>query len=489
MSYKAPSYLYRNRFGIFYFRVVIPLQYRQYFIHKREIKRSLKTSNKKIALKLGRIYMSDLDKLLSEIQSGKRRTSQLITFDNIKLKNGNIVEKITLDHSQGNCEEDRRTLLSVLDQNQIQEQNNDVHPLPQEKQILDDYDLQTVSDKYCKSKVVDKTWSNDTSIENEATLALFIKMMGAEKKIKKITRIDLTLFREKFVLLPANMNKAPRYKGKKIDEILQMDNVIPKAQNTINKALTCIQGMFSWANKSGFISENIASDLPIGKDDEVDRDPYDEDDLKKLFESDKIDKFDTASKYWVPVIALYSGLRLNEICQMYLMDIQKINDLDVFVIQAAGKNTRLKNKASKRKVPIHSKLIELGLMDYIEFLKQEKQERLFPELRFRDKGGFGSILSKSFQRYNVAQGTYVKQKKVFHSFRNTIVDFLKNEEVERIIVSAIAGHKDPSITYSCYAKAYRPAILKKYIEKVDYGLNHRIFDLQGKKLVIKRSWN
>lgn len=96
MSFSSPTYLYCNRHGVFYFRVVIPVEFRKYFIHKREIKRSLKTENKHLALKLARKYMVYFDKLLTEIKNGDRRVSELITLKDVKLANGASVGEMTI---------------------------------------------------------------------------------------------------------------------------------------------------------------------------------------------------------------------------------------------------------------------------------------------------------------------------------------------------------------------------------------------------------
>ena len=112
MSIKAPTYLYKNRHGVFYFRVVIPKKFQQYFSYKREIKRSLGTENKHIALKKARAYMVDFDKILSDIHSGKRSTSQLITAKDIQLANGVKLGEITIDLDDAQLEqEDRKSVV------------------------------------------------------------------------------------------------------------------------------------------------------------------------------------------------------------------------------------------------------------------------------------------------------------------------------------------------------------------------------------------
>ena len=43
--------------------------------------------------------------------------------------------------------------------------------------------------------------------------------------------------------------------------------------------------------------------------------------------------------------------------------------------------TRVKTRNSVRKVPVHPKLIELGILDYIQRLRNQKKERFFWELK------------------------------------------------------------------------------------------------------------
>lgn len=59
------------------------------------------------------------------------------------------------------------------------------------------------------------------------------------------------------------------------------------------------------------------------------------------------------ARYWVPLIALYSGMRLNEICQLTLDDIAFVDGVDVILIRGdEDKETkRVKNAAGHRFVP------------------------------------------------------------------------------------------------------------------------------------------
>ncbi|WP_342590416.1 DUF6538 domain-containing protein, partial [methanotrophic endosymbiont of Bathymodiolus puteoserpentis (Logatchev)] len=159
MNIKAPSYLYKNRHGVFYFRVVIPKKYQQYFTHKREIKRSLRTENKHIALKLSRLYMVDFDKLLTEIKSGKRKTSELITIKDVQLPNGSTLGEISIDH--GNATSEYETLMAIINSDSPDNIGNQSSNINTTSSINSSLTLSEVCDLYFEAKSI-KDWSDTT---------------------------------------------------------------------------------------------------------------------------------------------------------------------------------------------------------------------------------------------------------------------------------------------------------------------------------------
>lgn len=63
---RLPSYLQTNQYGIYYFRAVFP-QSIQLQLQKREFKRSLRTSNRLLAIRISRVFKSSIDKIFNEI--------------------------------------------------------------------------------------------------------------------------------------------------------------------------------------------------------------------------------------------------------------------------------------------------------------------------------------------------------------------------------------------------------------------------------------
>lgn len=87
-------------------------------------------------------------------------------------------------------------------------------------------------------------------------------------------------------------------------------------------------------------------------------------------------------------LGLFTGARLNELCQLRAHDvIQDVYGVDLISINANGFNKSLKNAQSAREIPICSKLIEIGFLDFVEERRQAdgKDALLFSELIFDDK--------------------------------------------------------------------------------------------------------
>ena len=117
-------------------------------------------------------------------------------------------------------------------------------------------------------------------------------------------------------------------------------------------------------------------------------------DLKKVFSHPLFQKyFDKKGKagefesgrYWSVLLCMHQGMRLNEACQLLLGDVREykgIYYLNIGVTDEEGEIAKsLKTAASQRFVPLHSKLIELGFIDFCREQKTLTQSPfLFPEL-------------------------------------------------------------------------------------------------------------
>lgn len=95
-------------------------------------------------------------------------------------------------------------------------------------------------------------------------------------------------------------------------------------------------------------------------------------------------------RFWVPLIALFSGMRMNEICQLHAADIHRLDGVDCFFVTEGPSDSdngkRLKTAASERLIPIHPALIEMGFMTFVTERRATGAVRLFSELQKSSTG-------------------------------------------------------------------------------------------------------
>ena len=108
------------------------------------------------------------------------------------------------------------------------------------------------------------------------------------------------------------------------------------------------------------------------------------------------------ARFWIPLIGLFSGLRLNEICQLDLADILLLDGVLCFTITSGTSESqsqkRVKNLASERIVPVHAELRRCGFENYITERRKNDGAKLFPELKIGSTGYHSKAMSQWFIR-------------------------------------------------------------------------------------------
>jgi integrase len=97
---------------------------------------------------------------------------------------------------------------------------------------------------------------------------------------------------------------------------------------------------------------------------------------------------DRGGRFWVPLLSLWSGMRLNECCQLMIDDVRYMREVAIIVIaedlqggsdEADAK--RVKTEAGERFVPVHPELERLGFLRRWQAMKKAGRSRIFPDLR------------------------------------------------------------------------------------------------------------
>jgi integrase len=313
-------------------------------------------------------------------------------------------------------------------------------------------------------------WKDKTVSEKSEKLKLLCELLPSTATIHLSTS-DTRYIQNALLSMPKHIKTNPILKKMSVQDIIKLDKDHPLKKgkllspDTIKKSLSTYNSFMDWAVSQDYTNENNFTKLKsIPKKNTTEREPFTKDHMKLI-----ISKVLTNSKpayKWATLIACYTGARLEEIAQLKVGDI--IQDGDVWYFDINAKEDKsVKSKAGTRKIPIHSKLIEFGFLDYHNQTKIEQRDRLFHQLT-KTKNGYGRSISRWFNE-SFLTGLGIKNKNlVFHSFRHTVTTELARNDIEQPVIKEIIGHEQIDVTNKIYAHRRTLEQLKKAIETLNY---------------------
>ena len=330
--------------------------------------------------------------------------------------------------------------------------------------------LSAVVDKYIEAK--QSEWTAKTRMEVGGVVKLLQDILG-DVEVAVITRPMVIGLRSTLQKLPPNLNK--KYPDKTFKQVMALKDFEPMSTKSVNKHISRLGSLLKFCLEEGMITSNHAIGLKVSekKRPDEERNAYSLDDVKNIVGSLPVDPT-TAERYWIPLIGLYSGMRLNEICQLYVSDVIQFDGIWCFSINA-DKDKRVKNDASERVIPIHPALLDHGLLEYVELIKKNKVPRLWMNLTYCKINGYANLFGKWYSRYN-RQHVTDDPLKVFHSMRHLVTDTLKQAGELETVIAELVGHSNAgSETMGRYGKRYQPKLLLDALKKLDYGIVPPVF--------------
>jgi integrase len=294
-----------------------------------------------------------------------------------------------------------------------------------------------------------------TRMEFSKGIDRFIELHG-DLDVVQINKGHVREFRAAAKLVPKH--RPGRLRTARLPELVEWTRNHPGtvciSAATINKWLTCLQGVLNWARKNGVVPDELPWADPVAgmrlAEARSQRQPWEPAELSLLFRSPiyLLGERPAGSKgeaaYWLPLLALFSGARLNELAPMRVDEIKHDAASDVHfmtVIEDDQAGRSVKTETSLRAVPIHPELKRIGILEFVDHRRQAGGPKapLFPLVQPNSKGNYGAGFSQWFGRYKRGLGID-NPSSVFHSFRHGFKDALRAAGVNEDVNDALTGH-------------------------------------------------
>lgn len=295
--------------------------------------------------------------------------------------------------------------------------------------------------RYLKQKKYSRTTCGQTAY----TTKIFRELIG-DKPVNFINIRDIDTFLHALSVLPSNWPKKKAYRG------MHTTAVVDKAQDiehgrisiqTQQKHIDRLKAFFKWCVERKSMKDNPLGKLRLFKfsaGKPKPRIPFGLQELKLIFSSTNDKYLDEPHKFWVPRIAYYQGMRINEISQLYVDDIRVEDKVRGINISYDRPGQKLKNSNSKRFLPLHPELVKLGLLKYLKEVQASGSPHLFPGLKWGVNGP-GHQVSAWFNRtYLRSICGVVDKRQTFHSFRHTFATLAVRSRVPDPEISIMLGH-------------------------------------------------
>lgn len=308
------------------------------------------------------------------------------------------------------------------------------------------------------------SWVNKSLQNCRQKLGLFAEHIGPDRRISEIAAHDMRTFCEGLLRMRrAHHTGADRsFQGRQTSD--------PKARISAKTAqlhADDVRSMFRWAQKHGYCENpplaGLVIDLPKQVKGQKPRRPFNGDEVQRLFTSPAFTgcrgarrRFDAGpyhlkdAYFWIPILGYYTGARLSELVQLHLADVLldgAVPHLDFNEEGRSGDGSskkHLKSAAAVRRLPLHDDVLALGFDQFVRRRKADGRAkasgRLFFEVEFGADGQAGTVFSKWFARLMDRAGLD-DPGLVFHSFRHTAEDALRNALQPSYVINRIIGHE------------------------------------------------
>jgi integrase len=368
-------------------------------------------------------------------------------------------------------------------------------------------------------------WTDPHSKRMEAEASMFAELMD-DPQLSDIGVESVHQYAALLALLPTDVYQArrkhPQSSLRRLIEIAEKDSMPRKNDSTVRDHVGRLGQVFAYGVSPGSMMHVNPADkfkrswgASIQGRAQDDRDEFTPTELALIFSQNwfEIGAGEFTQKgstnwrphyFWLPLLALVTGGRLNELAQLYLNDVRQsemdsnVWYLDFNLNQPDKVNAddvsdkSLKTVNAIRVVPLHNAVIEAGLPEYIAELRERGHHRLFPELKRDDDKGYGKPAGSWFNQRFLGGHLKIERngKKTFHSLRHNFATAIERLDIPERVMAQLMGHaKGTTQVVTRYAKDRNAIELKSVIDRLVFpalnNLGH--FNMQSAFKAIKHA--
>jgi integrase len=285
--------------------------------------------------------------------------------------------------------------------------------------------------EFMAHKITNNNLSDKLRKDYRADFPLFLHFIG-NKPIDQIVRRDVKKCLLSCLKFPRR-NLRP-YRGVPVPELAALE--VPESHwlsaRSVFNLQKFMQGIFAYAREQEYIKESPAENLNLEFKLKKNRTHLQVHEVVRLLNVALENKHEW--RKWFVLLAAYTGARRGEIAQLRVSDFKIDEESGIKYLLITDEEGDLKTYNALRRVPVHEKLIELGLYEFLSGVGI----KLFPE-------GADNAMTRHFPLIMKAAGvektTDLKQNRTLHSLRHSFITQTRGNGHSPDLVQSIVGHE------------------------------------------------
>lgn len=474
---KATAYLFQTRNGVYYARFIVPLAMRgSGSTSGREIRISTLTKDPRDAASRSRILRVMYESLL---YSGGVFSREKITthLQNIMATfkappPGTPKFNVEYDFASGKAKftdvkpDEHVTVLTMMEDMQRKlptpVQHLAIAPVGIDPKLSEHAQklISEITEEYLDSELEREKLGQigPKNVDGQRSKLRVFNDYFSGKRIGELTPDDIKTYMNDLAYYPTNRDVAGIAEGLSVREVIKLakadelfnDEDLERdflSASTIKQYLITVSHFIHYCDLKLAVMERTANKMPSILRDAPKavrkvKEPFTDEDLTRLFGSRYFWEhyYNQPHQYWTCVIGLFTGARLNEICQLNTSDISEYEKGKwQFSFNDEGEEDeegnpvskkRLKTTSSNRTMPVHPRLVELGFIEYWKKRKKLGKVNLL-DVTAAKKDGYGKTPGQFFNDKLMKEYVGINSpKKVFHSFRYTVITRLRQSIID-----------------------------------------------------------
>ncbi len=345
------------------------------------------------------------------------------------------------------------------------------------------------------------------------SLRLWLQICG-DVDVRDYSSTHMAEFRSVLIDVPKVYWRSSNEQAKHILQVIveagaEGPDYVRVSPKTINKHLSNMNSVFEHAKTMGLVERSILSFADglylesgsevSGLEEHEERPGYTPDQVQLFFThpvylgrksayfyNDPGQVIVRDALYWLPLLACFQLMRREEICQLKVKHVKQ--EQGIWFFDLMQHEVKVKRHSSKRRVPLHDAIIQLGFLDEV-VTDREPDELLFPELAPNAKGSYSDAVGKRVSR--IVDSLGIKLIRVddseadgaLHPFRHHGITQLENQGVQGGIIDALSGHssKERKSERRRYTDQIFLSVLRDTINKLQVSLDVEVLNQNWQK--------